>query len=231
MSDYYTVIMISTINSLYGKIAAQERFEQTLEAIESVHRHILGAKIVFVDNSNVPINDEWKHEIEKRVEVFHQVQHNILSYYANMTVARKSESEINMLFEALNVVRKHNLYGKRIFKISGRYRIEDTFDIQEYENPDMIGKFTFAHTTMASSEDNWMTQKITHWFEQALISFCPENMDFLQNQLFGVLAHHRRTGDCIEETMFLYIPHEIVHVIPKAHISGIKAESLGVEKH
>jgi hypothetical protein len=222
--DFYTVIMISTIHSLYGKYPPKKRFEQTLDAIWSVKQNIPNAKIVFIDNSNAPIDDEYALTILPMVEVYHQMKHNLFSLYANMDVIRKSESEVNMLYEALNIVKERELYGKRIFKISGRYKIAHTFDIKEYENSEMEGKFTFVPTQIASTEDNWFTSKRIMWFEQALISFTKDNVDELQKQLFGMLAHMRRTGDCIEETMYYYIPHEKVFAIPRAHIEGVKAE-------
>lgn len=230
-NDYYTVIMISTINSLYGVFPPEVRFQHTLESIESVRRHIPNAKIVFVDNSNEPIKAEWVKMLEDRVEVFHQVRHNLFSYIANIRVATKSESEANMMFEAFNVVRRHKLFGKRIFKISGRYKISDTFNIKDYEDPKFTDKYAFVVTQMSSSEDNWMTSRRAMWLEQALISFSPANLDEFQNVLFGALGHMRRTFDCIEETLFYYIPHEKIVAIDKAHIEGLKAEGNGVVSH
>jgi hypothetical protein len=224
MSDFYTMIVISTIHSMYGQFSPEERFQQTLKSLESVKKHIPNCKILFVDNSNSPISNDWQLEINSYADVFYQIPHNLFSLYANTNVIRKSESEVNMFYMALEKLKETNMIGKRIFKISGRYKIADTFDIREYENPEIQGKFTFVPTQIASTEDNWMTSKRIMWFEQALISFNKENLYELQNQMFGLLAHMRRTGDCIEETMYYYIPHEKVFAIQKAHIEGLKAE-------
>jgi hypothetical protein len=222
--DFYTVIMISTIHSMYGQFSPEERFQQTLKSLESVKKHIPNCKILFVDNSNSPISTDWQLEINRYADVFYQIPHNLFSLYANLHVTRKSESEANMMYMALEKLKETNMIGKRIFKISGRYKIADTFDIKEYENPAMDGKYTFVPTQIASTEDNWFTSKKIMWFEQALISFNKEHVDGLLRQLFGMLAHMRRTGDCIEETMYYYIPHEQVFAIQKAHIEGFKAE-------
>lgn len=230
-NDFYTVIVISTINSMYGQFPPEVRFQHTLESLRSIKNKIPNAKILFVDNSNAPVKDEWKKIIEDQVTVFHQVQHNLFSLTSNIRVGTKSESEANMLHTAFSLLRQHNLLGKRIFKISGRYKIADSFDITEYERPELENKYTFVVTPMASSEDNWISRKKVMWLEQALISFTPANLDEFQNLLYGALAHMRRTGDCIEETLFYYIPHENIVPIQKAHVYGIKAEGSGVVNH
>lgn len=230
-NDFYTVIVISTINSMYGQFSPEIRFQHTLESLRSIKNKIPNVKILFVDNSNAPVNDEWKKIIEDQVTVFHQIQHNLFSLSANIRVDTKSESEANMLYTALGLLKTHNLLGKRIFKISGRYKIADTFDIKEYDSPRMKDKYTFVVTQMASSDDNWITQCKAMWFEQALISFTPANVDQFQHQLLGAISHMRRSQDCIEETLFKYIPHENVATIDKAHVVGLKADGKGVVNH
>lgn len=223
-NDFYTVLMVSTINSMYGKFSSQIRFDHTMIALDSIIKKIPKAKILFIDNSNEPIKDEWQKQIKEKVTVFHQLEHNLFSLVSNINVATKSESEANMLFKAFDLLRQHNLLGKRIFKISGRYRITDEFDMSLYEKSEIENKYTFVVTSMASSGDNWITQKKTMWLEQALISFTPANLDEFQRILIGALADMRKTGNCIEETLFHYIPHENIVPIDKAHIEGLKAE-------
>lgn len=231
IGNFYTVIVISTVNSLYGSFSPETRFQHTMESIRSVRKNIPNCKILFVDNSNEPIKDEWRKVIESEVEVFHQIQHNLFSLVSNIKNEFKSESEANMLHTALGLLKKHDLIGKRIFKISGRYKITDSFDIREYDNPETANKYTFVITQMAGSEDNWITKRTAMWFEQALISFTPYNINEFEHLLLGVMAHMRRTKDCIEETLFEYIPHENVARITKAHVFGLKADGHGVVNH
>lgn len=230
-NDFYTVIVISTIHSLYGQFSPETRFQHTLECLDSIDKNIPNAKILFVDNSCAPIPEEWKTVIKQRVTVFHQLQHNLLSLAANIRVETKSESEANMMYTALQLVKDYNLLGKRIFKISGRYKIQDSFDIREYERPELEGKYTFVVTPVNSTEDNWRTRKLVMWLEQALISFTPSNIDEFQNIFFGALGTMRRTGDCIEQTLFHYVPHDKIFPIQKAHVYGLKAEGTGVVDH
>lgn len=229
--DFYTVIIVSTINSMYGVFSPDIRFEHTMEALDSVIRKIPNAKILFIDNSNAPVKDEWRQQIENKVSLFHQMEHNLFSLMANVKVQTKSESEANMLYTAFNILKKHNLIGKRIFKTSGRYKITDDFDIAEYERPELENKYTFVVTSMASIDLNWLPARNTMWLEQALISFDSSKLDEFQRVLMSAIGHMKRTGDCIEETLFYYIPHEKIVPIQKAHVTGIKAEGNGVVNH
>lgn len=223
--NFYTVLVISTIHSLYGSFSPEMRLQHTLECLESIYKKIPNVKILFVDNSSMPIPEEHAKLIKEKVTVFHQLEHNLFSLVANRNVMTKSESETNMLYTAFDLLKKHNLLGKRIFKISGRYKISDSFDISEYENSEMENKYTFVVRSYISSDDNYVTRRKTMWLEQALISFTPSLVDEFKSILPSALGHMRRTGDCIEETLFYYIPHENIFPIIKAHVEGIKAES------
>lgn len=230
-NDFYTMLVVSTVHSQYGSLSPDIRLQHTIESLESVRRHIPNVKILFVDNSSEPIPEQFCKPIKDRVDIFHQLQHNLFSLVANRNVITKSESEINMMYTALGLLKEHNLLGKRIFKISGRYKISDTFDIREYENPAMNDKYTFVVRPWASSNDNFVTRRQTMWLEQALISFTPSLIDEFRTIMPAALGHMRRTGDCIEETLFYYIPHDHVFPINKAHVEGIKAEDRSIEKH
>ena len=230
MNDFYTFIVISTVNSLYGKIDHKTRFTETIEAIESIRRKVPDAKILFVDNSNIPIKDEWRKEIESRVTVFHQIVHNLFSKYANI-YKLKSESEVNMMNVAFDLLRKHNLIGKRIFKLSGRYNITDGFDIDLYDDPVFVGKYSFPVTQMASTYNDWNTRRVVMWVQTGLISFDPILLDEFQNMLSSVMRFLHENESCIEEAFFQFIPHDKVVPLEFAHVQGFKAEGDGLVRY
>lgn len=223
MYEHYTFLMISTINSTYGTIDLDTRFQQTLEAIDSVNRKVPGCKILFVDNSNITIKDEWRQIIESKVTVFHQLEHNLFSLVNNIH-KMKSASETNMMFRAFDLLRQHNLLGKRIFKLSGRYKLADSFDISFYDNPAFDNKYTFLVKQWASTYDNWLTKRMVMRLETALISFTPFLIDEFQSVLPGVLWQTLKTDDCIEEALFEYIPHDKIAPLNVVHVEGFKAE-------
>lgn len=223
MYSHYTFLIISTINSTYGQVELDTRFQQTLEALESVRTKVPGCKILFVDNSNMPIKDEWRKIIESKITVFHQLEHNLFSAVCNIH-KMKSASEVNMMFRAFQLLREHNLLGQRIFKLSGRYRLADSFDIRFYDNPQMQDKYTFLVKQWASTYDDWLTKRVVMRLETALISFTPSLINEFQNVLPGVLWQTLKTDDCIEEALFEYIPHEHIFPLDVVHVEGHKAE-------
>jgi len=215
--------MISTINSTYGNIDSYTRFKQTVEAIDSVINKVPGCKILFVDNSNTPIQESWRNIIESKVTVFHQLEHNLFSIIGNIHKL-KSASETNMMYRAFDLLKEYNLLGERIFKLSGRYRLADSFDVGIYNNPIFQDKYAFVVKQWASTYDNWLTKRTIMRLETALISFTPSLLDEFQSFLPGVLWQTMKTDDCIEEALFEYIPHNKIIPLELVHVEAEKAE-------
>lgn len=226
-NDFNTFIIIGTVNSLYGNLSHDVRFEHTLEAIKSVHRKAPGSKIIYVDNSSIPIKDEWREKIVEQVDLFHQMEHNLFSAVANLpALEQKTPGEINMLNCALNLLKQNtHLMGKRIFKQSGRYALQDTFDITEYDKPEYKGKFAFVPRIHWLTHDGWITRRKVMFLEQALVSLDPSLLDEWQALLPGMLVFANSTNLCIEEITGYYIDREKVLLIEDAHVLGLKADS------
>lgn len=227
MNDFYTFLVIGTVNSTYGTFDPWVRTQHTCEALESIKQHVPDARIMYVDNSNTPLNDRQRSEIERRVDVFHQLDHNLFSEVANI-YKLKSPSEVNMMYAAFDLLKKYDLVGKRIFKLSGRYKITDGFDIKLYDDPRFQGKYSFPLTQMASTYDNWKTRRVVMWVQTGLISFCPTLLDEFRNMLPSVMRFLHENESCIEEALFQFIPHSKVIPLELAHVAGLKAEGDGM---
>jgi hypothetical protein len=228
--DFYTMMIVSTIHSTYGTFDPATRFQHTLECIDSVHRKIPGCKILLIDNSNTPIPAEWRRIIESKVAVFHQMEHNLFSLNANF-YKLKSPSEVNMMYKAFQLLEEHDLVGKRIFKISGRYRITDGFDIRLYDDPRFQGKYSFPISQVASTYDNWQTKRVVMWVQTGLISFCPTLLHEFRDMMNGVMRFLHENESCIEEALFQFIPHGKVIPLELAHVEGLKAEGDGLASY
>lgn len=227
--DYYTFIVIGTINSTYGALTPQQRFEHTLDSFRSIRNKVLNAKILYVDNSIQPLSEDMLKELLSLVDVFEPLPHNVFSYVANIH-KWKSPSEGNMLHYALQMILKHNLLGKRIFKLGGRYKLSDTFDIAEYEQPKYQGKFAFLPKQYNLTADNFNTMRNVWFLEQALISFDPILIEKLMTLLPGMVHYMITTEACIEETMAQFIPMDKTIALEKAHVEGIKADDFAEKK-
>ena len=107
----------------------QERFSQTMETIASIKQKLPKAKIAFLECSN--ISPEFEHELKKQVDFY-------VNYYSNkkileaVTSPYKGIGECYALRKFLEVYPLDNI--KRLYKISGRYRLNDNFNYTNYDN-------------------------------------------------------------------------------------------------
>lgn len=146
-SKIYTTKKPFSYSSTRSIYTPTERFEQTLDTIQSIRRNIPNVIIVLFDNSEFPV--EQYSLLEKSVDHFLNVTNNaIVNEYTNNS-AHKIYGEIVQTRELLTFVEKTLHYKvdiQNIFKISGRYVINDRFDYNKYNNNDIILKQNKAVT-------------------------------------------------------------------------------------
>ena len=107
MNDFYTFIITSTINTkkLTGVnvFDSDNRFIETLKTIESIRKKVPNSKIVFIDNSSEPLSDKQTSYIEKHVDLFHQIEHNIFTLFVN-DIGSKGMGEAYIMYKALEQI-------------------------------------------------------------------------------------------------------------------------------
>lgn len=228
-ADFNTFIVTGTINSIHGSLSPEERFEQTLDTLKSVRDKDPSAKILYVDNSLQPLSKDIVEKILPLVDVFEQMPHNVFSLIANIH-RWKSPGEANLLHHALMLIRKHNMVGKRIFKLAGRYKLSDSFDISTYNDTKFANKYAFVANHYNLTADNYFTTRHVWFLEQTLISLDPFLIDEFSKLLIGMTHYMITTEACIEETMAQFIPMEKSVVIEKSHVEGLKADDKAVKQ-
>lgn len=184
MNDFYTFIVTSTINSPHSSFTPVERFQQTLETLFSIRKRVPTAKIVFVDNSIVPLDENQKVLIEQAVDLFVLYENNLFTRHVNKTGFNKGINELFQMEVAFQEMKKRNLIGKRIFKISGRYRLNDAFNSLEYEKEEYFGKYVFKITTWIFNYGQG--DEYRDFFCTVLWSFCSSLLDEYQDLMFTI---------------------------------------------
>jgi len=111
-----------------------ERLHDTQKTIESVKKYIPDCKVFLIECSNL----EMEHEVNLKTSV---------DYYENLVVSdnivrqtssiSKSMGEGVMTIEALKYISLKNIEYENLFKISGRYWLNENFNYSDYNN-DMI---------------------------------------------------------------------------------------------
>lgn len=114
----------------------EQRFEQTLNTIYSLQK-LSDNKIVFVEGSS--IEDKYKEKILDIVDNFIDVS-KIEILKNNIDSAFKGKGEASLLLAALNV---HDISEyDNLYKISGRYFLNENFNEKKYLGEDTIFKLS-----------------------------------------------------------------------------------------
>lgn len=129
----------------------QQRFEQTLETIECVRKKIPDSYVVLFECSSKPIDEKQKKIFKEKADLFlefynepvlQQVYEN-LEKRPELITYGKSLLETRGLLNTLYAIKKHNLFSdsQRVFKLTGRYLLNDDFNIQDYQSKFLESKY------------------------------------------------------------------------------------------
>ena len=127
----------SSTRSVYS---TEERYIQTLETIQTIRQKIPNSFIILVDNSK--LNSDCFEILEENVDIFINVtNNNVLNYYTNICKYKWLSDMTHQLF-VYEYFLKHICHTnfKHIFKISGRYLLNETFNYNNFDNSDFIMK-------------------------------------------------------------------------------------------
>lgn len=224
MDNSYTFFVISNINTAHTKITPDQRFLQTLETFQSIRKKVPSARILFADNSQEPITENQVNIIGSMVDAYVEYENNLFTKHVNSNGSNKGLNEMLVYEKLLNVAIEKNMIGKRIFKISGRYKLSDSFDIWEYELPKYLNKYVFTIT-------HWLYNPtrpvgtgegdVTKFFlNTALWSMCSTLVDNYRNLVPTIFNHMINTGENIEISHLSHIPKDKLITVPKIHGHG-----------
>jgi hypothetical protein len=129
----------------------QQRFEQTLKTIECVREKVPNSYVVLFECSSKSIDEKQKDTLKEKVDLFLEfydepiiklLYENIENRPEQITYG-KSLLETRGLLNTLYVIKKHNLFSdsQRVFKLTGRYLLNEYFDIKDYESKFLEGRY------------------------------------------------------------------------------------------
>lgn len=204
----------SAINTEYTNICVHDRFLQTLETIDSVRTKVPNASIILLELSPLPITKEYEDILRDKVDLLEICRDlNVLVHAVTDLAYYKSLVELSGTIQFLS--NKQNLdYCKshdRMFKLSGRYKLSDKFDINLYNSTDVIDKFVFK----------------TKWFYDysylrvtRLWSLPTTDIEQYINILPFALQKCKDTNQDIEHSMYEFIPDECVYEVEHVGVEG-----------
>jgi len=140
----------------------KQRFEQTLKTIECIRKKVPNSYVVLFECSPKPINDKQKEVLKEKTDLFLEFYDEpvIKQIYENLEkrpeliTYGKSLLETRGLINTLYTIKKHNLFSdsQRIFKLTGRYLLNDDFDIRDYQSKFFEGKYVIKRYEYLSQE-------------------------------------------------------------------------------
>lgn len=151
-------IVSSCMYPLIGVVDRDSRYEQTIETFDSIRRKVPDSKIIFIDSSVYPIEQERLDVINSKVDIFLDFSKDEHAQNINKH-GLKSHGETYLLLNAIHYVKNtYDVTGNgRMFKMGARCHLENNFDIRTYDN--MENKFVFKKRL-----NSWMSSDIQSRF-------------------------------------------------------------------
>lgn len=127
-----------------------KRFEQTLETIESIDKYCPdNAKFMFDSSPNIPKAQYFDELNKRKVNILYCGQEPAIKHYSDR--GARSVAECISFGMFLDWYKENSVESKRIYKISGRYKINDNFVLNDSSYKDA---FVFS-----TALDSWMDKK------------------------------------------------------------------------
>ena len=217
-------IITSAIHTSYGKCSTEERIEQTKETIKSIETYAPGSSIAIIDCGEKSVNDNLFDCEVIDYTTNEEIQYNLQKYLRTNRdlepdIVIKSLLEIMMFGDYLkNITSSYD----RIFKISGRYRLNSKFNYNnhlETKNKVFILKPQqsphFYNFDVSSSMFSYMTRCWS--FDSSLLLKIIETYDKMKQEIIHI-SRTEKQGD-IEHLLYKHLNKNI---ITHANIMGIE---------
>ena len=151
----YIFVITSTLNPKIGVLTPEVRYQQTLNTIKSIRDKVKDSIILLMDSSPLPVEEHMIEDIKTKVDHFITLSNHTHALELG-NAGLKSPAECYIMVIAIDVIKNLALPGiKRVFKITGRAELTDRFNIEDYEDTTIDGKYVFK-----SSVPSWMARQL-----------------------------------------------------------------------
>ena len=205
-------IVTSTINTGIGLIPVEDRYQQTLITINSIKEKDDTAIIIVVDNSTVPLTNDKYDALTIAATYFLDIGNRTPCKQFNKEGV-KGAGESYMLLVGLDMIKRLNILPKRVFKISGRYKLSNTFDLSFYDNT--YNKYVFK--TRTTNEYNMTSLHSRLW------SACGSLLQDMKILVSKSFYEHIVDQTTIEEAIFKNIFKDKLLEVEQIHCEGFIA--------
>jgi hypothetical protein len=199
-SVIYTKEGIIQYNSPRTIFTPEKRAEQTVQTVQSIRQYAPGAKIILVESG---MKEDLPFDLAKIVDQYIYVGNDRLVRWGCDSIY-KSLGEIMMLLRALG---RFTIQADFYFKISGRYYLNEEFDLSKWNQGDFVFQFI---------KENYICTRLYGFRATALNRW-------KKTLLNGILL--TRIGYPIENILADYVPKKYVQRIIRLGVMGIGGSS------
>lgn len=193
-----SVINVSENELCYSKhrslYSNSERYAQTKETIESIKRNIKEDYFIILCETSI-LDEKTKNELNENVDLFIDLTKNKEVFEDSSNNLNKSVSEAKQILEVLKFIEEKNIDFKYLFKISGRYRLNDSFIYENFLNE--------------SNNFKLINKKSAHTF---LYKICRKYINEYKDALLSVILSCNGKKYGMEDVLFIKLSCDIKYV-------------------
>jgi len=219
-------VVTSAVNSKFGVYNTEERLQQTLTTLQNVRSRVPGCKIIVMECAGTALSNEQSDLIEQNCDLlldFSRDPDVQAIYQSENWDVVKNSTEIMCFGRALRMCQNDGDFAglNRIHKMSGRYILNDQFDLNVYEqNPDRIiigpkNKSQFS-IELTGIELQYMA-RLWSWpanQTERVIQVYEDSLSYI-----GERVSRGGYAD-IEHVLYKFLPEELVTEIPMLGVEG-----------
>jgi hypothetical protein len=225
-------IVTSAVDTRYGIYNKQQRLDMTLATIQCLRDRVPGCKIAMNEVSGNGLDDATAATLEDAVDLYLDFTSNSEVRYIynrpewvpNWDVV-KNLTELTTFPQSLKLIKDAGeLEGiDRIFKMSGRYLLNEKFDIVFYDQPEVANKVVIGKSVPSQfpyQVTGLSTQymcRLLSWpvsMHSDMINWYQTGCDYMKQRMsLGGYAD-------IEHCLYFAIPRDAVHEVDEVGVFG-----------
>ena len=222
----HAFIVTSAINSKFGVFDPGQRLQQTLDTIASIKNKISDAKIYIMECSSNNLTKDQEDILKSHCDV-------LIDYGNDLEVSKlysstcendvKNDVEIFCFSKVLKTLNDNKEFDNidRIHKISGRYFLDEGFDLKLYE----IYKNRIIINCKSSSSYDPEVPGVEEFEYMARLYSWPKELTKVIQDVYNncntYLNTKRKVG--IEYLLYKFLPKELVTEVGRIGVEGLAA--------
>jgi len=220
-------MVTSAINTKFGVYDSDTRLKQTLDTVASIRRYVPTARIILVECGAIPLTATQETALQSQVDevISYNDDEDVQAIFVsdNWDVV-KNTTEVMCFRRALEHCVEYKLFDgiDRVFKMSGRYRLNDNFDPAQYVMAPHSIVTTHRHTSQFPREvtlvEYQYMSRLWSWPANITQRIIDEVYDAGLNYMAERLS---QGGYCdIEHMLYKFLPADLILEVAKVGLEG-----------